>query len=170
MFGAVDASLILEVAELEKKEKKVKSKNRKMIAWDKVKTTYVPYKLGRRADSYNKGWAAIQTGSVFDGLDAQAAVVFYEDRSDTPITQYQKADGFIPENNKCVSLQASRYNSGNSWMRTSLIVDHHIAEDSTFPTWLPEEYRSGLELSKGDILLRTMNSFYYLKAQENKRK
>lgn len=169
MFGAVDASLILEVAKLEKENKK-KSKNRKMVAWDKVKITYVPYKLGRRSDSYNKGHAAIQNGSVFDGLDAQAAVVFYENESDTPVTQYQKANGFIPENNKCVSLQASRYNSGNSWMRTSLIVDNHVAEDSTFPAWLPEEYRSGIELSKGDILLRTMNSFYYLKAQKNTRK
>ena len=62
-----------------------------------------------------------------------------------------------------MSLQASRYNGGNSWLRTSLIVDFHIQEDNEdLPSWL-EGFKE-LKLEKGDILLRTLNSFYYLKA------
>ena len=112
------------------------------------------------------------TGSQFSGLDCQAGnVLDFKSHESEHVMQWQEASGFIPMRNHCVALRASRYNSGDSWLRTSLIVDFYIHEDEVnsadkivLPSWADLTMLDGIEFKKGDILLRTMNSFYFLKA------
>jgi hypothetical protein len=179
MWGAIDimeATKYLEEENANQKPKK-ESELRNMLSWEEVKTTYTAYKLGRRKDAlHGLHWQSPLTGKQFSGLECQAGVYQMTEEGEAG-TDWQKADGFIPERNKCVYLRASRYNSGDSWLRTSIIVDFYIHEDYensadkiVLPSWAPLDILDGVEFAKGDILLRTMNSFYFLKAQERKEK
>lgn len=175
MFGAVDGQLILEVAEMINKEEKahmevIKANLKPFTPWDEVKVAYIASKLGRRDDAFQPAYmAAVGNGTVFGKLECQAAVGEFVDGEIEE--NWQGPDGFIPQRNKVVFLQASRYNSGNSWLRTSLIIDFYIHEDHensgdtiVLPSWAPLTILDGILFEKGDILLRTMNSFYFLKA------
>lgn len=139
---------------------------RKMVSWDKTKRTYKAFKLSRRDDAhvaYNPYGAS--NGALFSGLDCQAGVHLTDAAGDL-VTEWQTAEGFIPVNRKCVMLQASKYNSGDSYLRTSLIVDNHIVGSGQVPEWADANLTDGLGLKEGDILLKTLNSFYLLKAEE----
>jgi len=176
MLGATVS--LQEIVDLEsefKKEHEDKTpKPRKMLSWDDVKVTYTAYKLGRRSDAFHAMsiWSPGR-GKQFSGLECQAGNLVNFEGEDG--TEWQEANGFIPRRNTCTVLQASRYNSGDSWLRTSLIVDFYIHEDEensadkiVLPSWAPLDILDGITFSKGDILLRTLNSFYYLEVNKNR--
>jgi hypothetical protein len=144
--------------------------------WDRLNVTYKAYKLGRRTDAFIKEarWNSPMSGLQFSGLNCYASTL--EMGEGEPTYTEQGVDGFIPKIHTCVALQASRYNSGDCWLRTSLIEDFYIHEDFEnsadkirLPSWATLDSLDGVTFAKGDILLRTMNSFYLLKAQECKR-
>lgn len=140
------------------------------LPWDKLKVVYEARKLGRRSDPFNPHPAMVATGKLFDGLECRAAnVISQEDWR----SEHQAAEGFIPKIGACVLLMASRWNSGNNQIRTSLIEDFYIHEDETETSKDkiimidPENLKlldKVAEWNKGDILLVTMNSLYHLKA------
>lgn len=139
--------------------------------WDNAKVTYRVFKLGRRSDPANKTHIGIPwNGALLGGLDCLASnITFYEDGKEGT-EELQSPEGLIPKIGSCVSLQASKFNSGNCWLRTSRIEDFYIHEDyenSKDKIIMKSEDAILLDevtFKQGDILLKTMNSYYLLKA------
>jgi|688.fasta_scaffold991784_2 hypothetical protein len=141
--------------------------------WNKTNTSYLAFKLGRKADSYNRARPAVSNGKIFDGLDCVASNITFDGNSAKE--EDQGPDGLIPKIGSCVALYASKFNSGNSFLRTSNIQDFYIhgnyeaSKDKIILKPENADLLKGIDFQDGDILLNTMNSLYYLKAIKNNR-
>lgn len=121
---------------------------------------YIPYKLGRRVDPFHKGWPAVQNGQIFGSCTAN--VYDFE----KGMEEAHKHGQFVPEIGKAVWIQGRGF---RDYVRTSLIQDYYIHDEpelSKDKIVLPAEHAEmleGITWNKGDVLLVTMNSLYYLK-------
>lgn len=130
------------------------------------KVKYDAYKLGRREDAFHKGFPAVGDGFIFG--NSEANVYDYEAAEGEKIIE---SDKLIPKIGRCVWIQGR---GRNDYVRTSVIEDFYIHgdyENSKDKIVLKAEYApilEGVVFNDGDILLKTMNSFYVLKVTQNK--
>lgn len=121
---------------------------------------YTSYKLGRRLDPFHRGFPAVQNGKIFERCTV--CVYDFQQEDDHFILEEQ----FIPRIGKCVWIQGRGF---RDYVRTSQIQDYYIHDEpelSKDKIVLPFEHAQmleGITWGKGDILLVTMNSLYYLK-------
>jgi hypothetical protein len=124
------------------------------------KQKYIPYKLGRRTDAFHKGPAAVSDGQIFGPSTAHV----YDYKKGEAVQQ----DKFIPEIGQCVWIQGRGF---SDYVRTSLIQDFYIHDDYENSkdkiVLKPENAHllDTIQFNKGDVLLITMNSLYFLKAE-----
>lgn len=130
------------------------------------KVKYDAYKLGRREDAFHKSFPAVGDGFIFG--NSEANVYDYEAAEGEKIIE---SDKLIPKIGRCVWIQGR---GRNDYVRTSVIEDFYIHgdyENSKDKIVLKAEYApilEGVVFNDGDILLKTMNSFYVLKVTQNK--
>lgn len=123
---------------------------------------YMAYKLGRRTDSFHKGAPAVGNGLIF----ASPATVCVYDFKEEDDKKFVNQKDFIPQIGKSVWIQGR---GRNDFVRTSLISDYYIHDEpelSKDKIVLPFQHATmleGIEWQKGDVLLVTLNSLYYLK-------
>jgi hypothetical protein len=122
---------------------------------------YAAYKLGRRTDPFHNGYPAVGNGEIFKRCTLS---VYDFEKKDNPFILEEQ---FVPRIGKCVWIQQRGF---RDYVRTSQIQDYYIHDEpelSKDKIVLPYEHAKmieGITWEKGDILLVTMNSLYYLKA------
>jgi hypothetical protein len=125
--------------------------------------TYKAFKLGRKTDPKNPHPSMVWDGELFPGQSAKAYVHDFAEKKN------EVNDGkFIPKIGKCVWIQGKGF---YDYVRTSIIEDFYIHEDYENSkdkiVIKPENAHllNGIKFNKDDVLLVTMNSLYYLKAE-----
>lgn len=147
----------------------------KQHSWDDLKTVYQVRKLGRRADPFNKAPPMVMNGLQLDGLECRLANMIVQEGGRI---EHQDPEGFVPKIGSCISVNASRFNSGYNWIRTSMVEDFYIHGDETGQIskdkivvlnpadgFLLDQIK---EWNKGDIVITTANSMYHFKALQRK--
>lgn len=121
---------------------------------------YYVTKLGRKANPEVKDLPRIFNGSIFT-IPASAYV--YDSKKNGPIFK----DKFIPEIDKPVLFSTGRF---GDTLRISHIQDFYIhgdfenSSDKIRMKYEDAHVLKGIEFKDGDMLLTTLNSFYFLKA------
>lgn len=129
-----------------------------------MKTKYIPFKLGRRSDAFHKGTPAVFDGQIF-GPSTAHVYRYNEADIDKRVVQQDK---FIPEIGQCVWIQGRGF---SDYVRTSMIEDFYIHDDYENSkdkiVLKPENAHllGTIKFNKDDVLLVTMNSLYFLKAE-----
>ncbi len=123
---------------------------------------YMAYKLGRRVDSFHKSSPAVGNGLIFP----TPATVSVYDLKEEDDKKFVNQTDFVPQIGKWVWIQGRGL---HDYVRTSQISDYYIHDEpelSKDKIVLPFEHATmleGVEWQKGDVLLVTLNSLYYLK-------
>ena len=146
----------------------------KQHSWEDLKVVYKVRKLGRRADPFHKAPPMVMSGLQFDGLECRLANMIVEEGGRI---ENQDPEGFVPKIGARVSVNTGRWNSGNNWLRTSLVEDFYIHGDETGQIskdkivvlnpadgFLLDQIK---EWKKGDIVITTANSMYHFEAVRN---
>lgn len=136
------------------------------LAQLKKKQMYIPYKLGRRSDPFHKGDPAVMNGQIFGS--ATACVYDWEKEGEE---KFVEQDQLVPQVGKCIFIKGRGF---YDYVRTSQIADYYIHDEpelSKDKIVLPAQHAGmleGIQWAKGDVLLVTLNSLYFLKAIESK--